>query len=182
MVLIGGGRQKYMAAKGEWQQSCCQADCSLLRTRWPLRGSVVHSCLISLLIHTESLWARGRMVLMSVLNACKALHLLLDLYLMFTEKGLPLCYIIISFMSVWPQLLKIKNEWSSIHCNCSLSWILYAKIDTVLNVWNACGRQATASPHCGILVAQLLKYHRHLCTVFHNLPLPATLTVYCAVT
>lgn len=131
MVLIGGGRQKYMAAKGEWQQSCCQADCSLLRTRWPLRGSVVHSCLISLLIHTESLWARGRMVLMSVLNACKALHLLLDLYLMFTEKGLPLCYIIISFMSVWPQLLKIKNEWSSIHCNCSLSWILYAKIDSV---------------------------------------------------
>lgn len=117
-----------------------------------------------------------------VLNACKALHLLLDLYLMFTEKGLPLCYIIISFMSVWPQLLKIKNEWSSIHCNCSLSWILYAKIDTVLNVWNACGRQATASHHCGILVAQLLKYHRHLCTVFHNLPLPATLTVYCAVT
>lgn len=65
VVLIGGGRPKYMAAKREWRQCCCQADWSLPGTRWPLRGSVVH-CLIFLFIHCEESWAGGWIVFILV--------------------------------------------------------------------------------------------------------------------
>lgn len=68
MALMGGGRQKYMTAKGEWRQSCCQADCSLLWTRWPLRHSVVH-CIAALYISAHSQrGVGGRIILTSLCN------------------------------------------------------------------------------------------------------------------
>ena len=89
--------QKYMAAKGEWRQSCCQADCILSRTRWPLRTSVVHHhgpTLPNVAVHSYESWADVSNVLMSMhtewLQRCTSTTWSIS----FSLKHLPVCYII----------------------------------------------------------------------------------------
>lgn len=167
VVLIGGGRPKYMAAKREWRQCCCQADWSLPGTRWPLRGSVVH-CLIFLFIHCEESWAGGWIVFILVywmaaqLNASEM-----------CAQFVPICPVT-SKRTDWasttfPMLLIIYFFFSLVESVCKNRYKI-----VVWNVCHGCGLQVTASPHCGVLVAQLPKY---LVYSLHHLPFTAPLTV-----
>lgn len=98
-VVLIGGRPKYMAAKREWRQCCCQADWSLPGTRWPLRGSVVH-CLIFLFIHCEESWAGGWIVFILV-------------YWTHQKCVLSLCSIIYCFCAYLSTVTSKRTDWAS---------------------------------------------------------------------
>lgn len=98
-----------------------------------------------------------------VLNGCSAKRI----------RNVPICPVT-SKRTDWasttfPMLLIIYFFFSLVESVCKNRYKI-----AVWNVCHGCGLQVTASPHCGVLVAQLPKY---LVYSLHHLPFTAPLTV-----